>query len=223
MPRAFALILSLLALVKAVPARAGLPDPPDGATADTLPEPRPPAAETAWSKVKEIDGVVIDRAPSPNEREPWSRGTATIDAPFARVVAHILEFDNLTRFVPRIIAARVVWREDPEAVVYYRLDLPWPLSDRHWTVHYRWQLEKDHFLLAWSDANHRQPLDVKQAVVVQVVRGTWELVPASPTTTYGRIVQLISLGGWMPKSVIDETVWKQPLQTFRGIRRATAP
>lgn len=210
-----------LLLLLAAPVHAGLGDPPTAPVAAGLPDPRPPESADAWKVVKEVDQVVVERAASNQEKTPWSRGTARIEAPFSRVVGHILDFGNLVRFVPKIIEARVLDQSGDRATVYYRLDLPWPLSDRHWTVAYQWRIEEGHFTMAWSDANHKQPPGVKKAVLIEIVRGTWELWRDGDGATRGQIVQLIALGGgWMPKSVIEETVWKQPLETFRGMRKA---
>jgi hypothetical protein len=54
------------------------------------------------------------------------------------------------------------------------------------------------------------------------MRGCWELWPTGHGTTAGRYVFLSELGGHLPRSVIEQTAWKQALQTFRGVRAATA-
>lgn len=217
MTRAFPTVVLLLA--SAIAHAQSLP--PSSSLASGLADPRPPDDPAAWKKVKTIDQVYVDRAESAVDKQPWSRGVSHFDLPMARVVAHILDFENLPRFFSRMKEVRVVEKQETSAIVYYRLDLPWPIDDRHWTVFYRWQLDVGHFTLAWSDANHKQPLDVKKAVVVPVVRGTWVLTQDGEGRTRGEIIQLISLGsGWLPRSVVDETVWKQPLETFRGMRKA---
>jgi hypothetical protein len=55
------------------------------------------------------------------------------------------------------------------------------------------------------------------------VRGRWELWPIDAGRTGGRYVFLAELGGRLPRSVVEQTAWKQPLQTFRGVRLATRP
>ncbi len=221
--RAALAVLAVLATLLWAAGR-GVAEPPASPAASELPEPRPPTeavGQPPWKKVKELDQVIVERADSTLDRKPWSRGTTLLDAPLAVVARHLLDFASLPRYAPKIVAVRIVEQGADHAVVYYRLDLPWPLSDRHWTVAYRWRLDDQHFQMAWTDANDRQPSDVKKAVLVEIARGGWVLDSDGPNRTRALVVQLVSLGGsWLPRSVIEETVWKQPLETFRGIRRA---
>ena len=185
-----------------------------------LAAPQPPAAaDSGWQTLKTVDGITLERAPS-DRAAPWGRGDAEIAAPLDRVVAHLTDFASVGKWMPRIADVRVIERRDDEAIVYFKLDLPWPLSDRDWTLRYRWRREGDRFLMTWSDANDRGP-EPGRAVRVATVRGYWELTAASSGTTRARYVFLAELGGSLPRSVAAETAWKQPLETLRGVRLAT--
>lgn len=181
-----------------------------------LPSPVPPD-EGAWRRIKAVDGVTLYCAAG--DRAPWGMGAGEIAAPLERVIAHLIDFASLSRFLPRLAELRVLSRGTAEALVYFRFDLPWPISDRDWTVRYRWQRQGDHFVMIWSDANDRGPPPGK-AVRVAPVRGRWELSSTPTGTTWARYQFLAELGGSLPQSVVDQTAWKQPLETFRGVRRA---
>jgi hypothetical protein len=58
---------------------------------------------------------------------------------------------------------------------------------------------------------------------VTPLRGYWELSVAPTGGTRARYAFLAELGGSLPRRVVDETVWKQPLGCFRGVRSATTP
>ena len=60
------------------------------------------------------------------------------------------------------------------------------------------------------------------SVRVSPLRGVWELAPRGPNRTHARYVSLENLGGKLPRSVVEQTSWKQPLETFRGVRKAIA-
>lgn len=186
----------------------------------TLPAPVPPPADAAaWRTLKTIDGVTLACADS-GRKAPWGMGTGEIAAPLDRVIAHLTDFAALPRYVPRLAELRVLERHADEAIVYFRFDLPWPISDRDWTLRYRWRREGDRFVMIWSDANDRGPPPT-HAVRVAPMRGRWELQATPRGTTFGRYVFLAELGGSLPRSVVAQTAWKQPLQTFRGVRAAT--
>jgi hypothetical protein len=189
--------------------------------AGELPAPTPPAPDAAaWRAVKVVDGVTLTRAPS-TVPSPWGAAEGDIEAPIERVIAHLTDFAILRRIVPRLAELRILWRGADEALLYFRFDLPWPISDRDWTMHYRWRHEGDGFVMAWSDANERGPPPGKPLRVTPL-RGSWQLWPRGPSRTHARYVSLENLGGHLPHSVIEQTSWKQPLETFRGVRAAIA-
>ena len=179
----------------------------------------PPADSSSWQTVKTEDGVTLARAPS-DRAAPWGRGEGDVAAPLDRVIAHLTDFPALGKWMPRVADLRVIARGQDEAIVYFRFDLPWPISDRDWTVRYRWRRDGDRFVMTWSDANERGPPPGK-AVRVSPIRGYWELSANPNGTTRARYVFLSELGGALPRSVAEETAWKQPLGSIRGVRSAT--
>jgi polyketide cyclase/dehydrase/lipid transport protein len=184
-----------------------------------LPAPRPPAPDdAAWKTVKTVDGVTLKRAPA--EHAPWGMGEGEIAAPLDKVIAHLTDFPSLGQWMPRVAELRVLERRDGEAVVYFRFDLPWPISDRDWTLRYRWHRDGDHFVMSWFDVNDRGPAPGR-AVRVSPVRGYWELAANANGTTRARYVFFAELAGSLPRAVSEETAWKQPLGSFRGVRSAT--
>jgi hypothetical protein len=147
-------------------------------------------------------------------------GEAEVAAPLEAVVAHLTDFAGLRRFVPRLETARVLRQTAAEAVVYFRFDLPWPISDRDWTVHYRYgRDEAGRFHMQWVDENELGP-PPRGVVRVSPVRGAWELAPTARGTTLVRYLFLAQLGGHLTRGMIEQTAWKQPLQTIVGVRRA---
>jgi hypothetical protein len=185
-----------------------------------LSSPLPPLPDDrAWVTLKTVEGVRLANAPSPLG-VPWGLGEGEIAAPLARVITHLTDFPSLPRWMPRVAELRVIARGEAEATVYFRFGLPWPLSDRDWTVRYRWQAEPTRFFMVWSDANDRGPPPTR-AVRVAPLRGYWELEATPAGTTHARYVFLSQLGGALPRSVALTTAWKQPLETFRGVRAAT--
>jgi hypothetical protein len=186
-----------------------------------LPAPVPPdPGDRAWRVLRTVDGVKLAQADSDRPGTPWGLGEGEIAAPLAVVAAHLTDVGALSRFLPRVEAVQVLRRDADEAVVYFRFDLPWPISDRDWTVRYRFGLDAaGRFRMQWSDVNELGP-PPHRTVRVSPVRGAWELSATAHGTTWARYVFLAELGGHPPRGVIEQTVWKQPLETIQGIRRA---
>jgi hypothetical protein len=181
----------------------------------------PPPGSTAWVTLKVVDGVTLRRAPAADwPRAPWGMGETEIAAPVEAVIAHLLDFEGLVHHLPRLERLRVLARAADQALVYFRFDLPWPISDRDWTVRYRFARDgAGGFRMVWSDDNSSGPPPAG-AVRVSPVRGAWELSPTGPGTTRVRYLFLAELGGRMPRRVVEETSWKQPLYTLLGVKKA---
>src|ERR1700759_5492892 len=97
-----------------------------------LPQPLPPAAtDRAWQPVKVVDGIAVSRAPLAWPSQPliWGVAEGDIEAPIERVIAHLTDFELLRKIVPRLAELRVLSRGNDEALLYFRFDLPWPISD----------------------------------------------------------------------------------------------
>src|SRR6476659_928631 len=89
-----------------------------------LAQPLPPALDAIkWQTVKTVDGVTLKRAPS-DQAAPWGLGEGEIAAPIERVIAHLTDFKDLGKWMPRVADLRVIERGADEAVVYFRFDLP---------------------------------------------------------------------------------------------------
>jgi hypothetical protein len=189
-----------------------------------LPQPLPPpAADRAWQPVKVVDGIAVSRVPlaAPLQLLWWGVAEGDIEAPIERVIAHLTDFELLRKIVPRLAELRILSRGSDEALLYFRFDLPWPISDRDWTSRYRWRREGDGFVMTWCDVPSGGPPPGKP-VRVSPLRGTWELTPRGPGRTHARYVSLENLGGKLPRAIVEQTSWKQPLETFRGVRKAIA-
>jgi len=191
-----------------------------------LPQPLPPPPDDAhaWQPVKVVDGIAVARAPlaPPLQHLTWGVAEGDIEAPIERVIAHLTDFELLRRIVPRLAELRVLSRGTDEALLYFRFDLPWPISDRDWTSRYRWRREGDGFVMTWADVPDRGPPPGKP-VRVSPLRGVWQLWPRGTNRTHARYVSLENLGGRLPRSIVEQTSWKQPLETFRAVRHALTP
>lgn len=180
-------------------------------------------APPSWKQVKVVDGIVVRTAPS-GVKPPWGSAMGTIDAPPARVLAHLLDFADAPKHVPRLAEARVLRRGDDEAVVYFFLDLPWPISNRDYTARFRWQTRPDGDVVLLVEDDNREGPPERGAIRVTLLRGLWRLHPVDGgRRTEARYDFLGDFGGMMTRSMIEQTDWKNPLETIQGVRKALAP
>jgi carbon monoxide dehydrogenase subunit G len=179
----------------------------------------PPAS--AWHAVKQVDGVSVRTAPS-ETRAPWGMAEGVIDATPEQILAHLTAFEELVRFIPKLERVTVVSRGEGEAVVYFYLNLPWPIADRDYTARYRWQRDEGGVVtIAIELANQLGPAPGR-AIRVGELRGVWSLTPAPGGRTRARYAAKTDFGGSLTRGMIDQTAWRQVLETVLGVRKALA-
>jgi hypothetical protein len=123
--------------------------------------------------------------------------------------------------MPRVAEVRPIARGEGEAIVYFRFDLPWPIADRDYTVRYRWHRAGEALVVELEDANGSGP-PRGDPVRVERLRGRFSLAPVEGGTLVDYVFTA-DFGGRMTRGMKEQAVWKQPLQSVLGIRRAVEP
>jgi hypothetical protein len=136
-PRLTLLALLLLASCAATPA----PPPraaPDGpahlaeAPAHAPAAPPPPA----WERIREVDGIVVDRREVPGSPVIAFRGEGVVKAPLVRVAAVITDVSRSTEWVDSVSESRELRRiSDTESISYSRIKSPPLIADRDFVMH----------------------------------------------------------------------------------------
>ena len=188
---------------------------------EMMPLPEPPAREAPrWRTVITDEGITCRIAPADRMRVSWGEAMGEVPSPLAQVVSHLLDFEGARKYIPRATDVRVLEHSTGQALVYYRIDLPWPISDRDWVVRYRYAANGDSgFEMSWSERNDLGPRS-DETIRVQLARGVWQLIATGNKTTQVRYLMLSDLGGRLPISIVSQTAWRQPLEALKGVRKA---
>ena len=120
-------------------------------------------------------------------------GIAVLDAPLEDIALVLKEADTYEEFMPHVKASELSVDSEGERLNSQRLDLPFPLNDRHYTVRLRERSLADHgWELSWQYVEGSGNVDDTQ--------GSWLLQPWGDATllTYRTITDP---GGMIPKWV----------------------
>ena len=94
---------------------------------------RNPALDQQWDCSTTEDIKICSRAvPGSAIREVLAK--AVIAAPSARVFAAISDYTRYPEFMPYVTESEIVKNEAGALWVFQQLDLPWPISDRYYTI-----------------------------------------------------------------------------------------
>jgi uncharacterized protein YndB with AHSA1/START domain len=140
----------------------------------------PPGA--GWELVKTRDGVELFERPAPeNEslREAFAR--TTVDQPPDRVMQALRDYPTFPEWSPYTSETRLVRRESATVdVVFQRMDLPWPVGDRYFTIRLELQApaEDGTLELRWDLAPPDQRVACEDCgVEMPTNHGVWTLKP----------------------------------------------
>lgn len=185
----------------------------------------PPAPIPAEAFRAAATGEIHARTTSPPARRVQAVGVLPVDRALAWLS---ITDDRLDEHVSGLDEVALQGRWTDEKLLYQRIDLPWPLQDRHWVI----QLRNNEALAAatgawersWGPANARlgearartDAAAFDAALRVDENLGSWILVPVEGATLAVYQAQ-VSLGGSIPDGALASYVRSQVQETFRGV------
>lgn len=201
---------------------------PTVATTATIP---PPALDArVW---EEVAAGKVARRTFPGDPASTVVGVGVLD--ISREEAWLsLTDDRLSAEIESLteVALKGTWASPK--LLYQRLDLPWPLNDRHWVIgltnnaplaaasgvwERAWTLRAD--LLAQARARtDTERFDASETVTVN--EGGWLLVPLEDGDTLAVYQARATLGGLVPDGAVDSYTRSSMTGLFAGVERNAA-
>jgi hypothetical protein len=183
----------------------------------------PHAADEGWRELARGDGVVVEARPAPGG-VTTVRGTTVLEHSLEAIRRVLLDLERFPTWIRGLSAWTVLARGAADAVVYGRHDLPWPLSDRDYTVRYTWESGADRFVLEARSTTEAGPAPVPGVVRLDAVHSIWEVQTLASERCRVSYTYNGDLGGTVPRFV-QEAGWKREARDlFQGlvaaIRRA---
>jgi hypothetical protein len=178
-------------------------------------------AAAPWSLARVVDGIHVWSAETPRDFWGYARGRvqATPEAIFHRVG----DFEGLPNVFPWLATVRVLERGERTALVYFRYDLPWPISDRSYTARHEWWTEPDGAIVLDVEGVDGLGPAAGDTVAIERVLTRIVMRPADATSTEVDYLFRADLAGMLPRAVRAQTAWKIPLNVMLSMRRSLAP
>ena len=175
----------------------------------------------SWRPVEVVDGVQVFAAEPPGEF--WGLARGRVAAPADAIFHRLSNFEALPTMYPWLATVRVLERGDASCLVYFRYDLPWPLSDRCFTGLHRWWTEPSGtIVLTVEGAGGAPPEDGVVRIEDLLIRMTFAPVDDGSATDVAYLFRA-DLAGLLPRRVRAETAWKIPMNVILSLRRSLEP
>src|SRR5688572_28811796 len=178
-------------------------------------------AAAPWSLARVVDGIHVWSAETPRDFWGYARGRvqATPEAIFHRVG----DFEGLPNVFPWLATVQVLERGDATALVYFRYDLPWPLSDRSYTARHRWWTEENGTIVLDVEGENGVGPPAADTVTIERVLTRIVMAPAGDAATDVEYLFRADMAGRLPRTVRAQTAWKIPLNVMLSMRRSLEP
>jgi hypothetical protein len=156
-----------------------------------------------WGRPQERQGVILYERQAPaaaglREALAWTE----VAQPPERVLRVLQDYSSFPEWAPYSAETRLVARDGAQDHVFQRMDLPWPVGNRYYTL--RFDLEgpdaSGGYRLSWDlAAPERQVACHACGVATPLNRGVWQLLPLDGgTRTELRCQALSDPGGRLP-------------------------
>jgi hypothetical protein len=179
---------------------------------------------TAWQQVEVVDGIQVWAADSPGGF--WGLAKGRVRAPAESLFRRLSDFESLPHLYPWLGDVRVLERTAESSLVYFRYDLPWPLSDREYVAMHRWRTEPSGTIVFTAEGDERARAtsagDGTVAVEGLIVQMTFAPIEGGGATDVDYLFRA-DLGGVLPRSIRAATAWKVPMNAILSMRRSLEP
>ncbi len=183
-----ALVFLLLSLVGSIPAPQADADSP-----------------YPWEQVHEAEGlsVFVRQVPGSSVRE--MRAERIIDAPAQRVWQVVNDLEGYTEFMPYVVEARRVGRDDACSFEYLRLDPPLAKA-RDYTLCVGQTVDPaaGTFVRHWRTANQQGPAPRRDSVRLDLCNGSWTVTKLGSRSTHVAYWLHTDPGGALPAWVVNQ-------------------
>lgn len=175
--------------------------------------------ETKWQLISNSSGVKVYKRELKNNVIEF-KGTAVIKAPPLKLISLLLDYDAYPKWQPEIKKVNILARPNKRTkVVYWAIDLPWPVSDRDSVVKSRVIVDNTNkwFHVKWREAKHRAKPENDDFIRVPLNRGQYSLKPIkNGTASWIEFSGYSDPGGLIPDWLVR---WVSKDQIVAGVKR----
>ncbi len=173
-------------------------------------------SQQEWDKVTESDGIEVKIGTQAGTGFPIFESTVTIKAEMSVVYQQLIDHENLKEIVYSVSECRRVTDYEEQIVVYYRMDLPWPVSDKCAVTAETYSITDEKILIHIESVDLAYQDEENLSKIEDLVTN-WKLYKVDDQTTkvvYGSCADPGGIPGWVVKLFLASS----PKETLRNLR-----
>jgi hypothetical protein len=182
------------------------------------------AAEEAWRRIHEEQGILVSVRDVPGQSLPMLRGVGQVEAPLLHVLAVVLDDSRVAEWAKNADDNRVLREIDPLThIVYSRSHQPWPVHDRDLVMKRKVQVvaaEREYRVQLTCVAGEKPELS--GVIRIKHCNTLWVLRKLDDDTTLVDYQVQVDPGGSSPDWLVRAASKHTPLDTLLGLRKQLA-
>jgi hypothetical protein len=174
-----------------------------------------------WQLVEDAEGIKVWSLDIPERDLPGFRGITMVNATIDELLAELLDFDAHTEWMWNTVESRIVKQlSDTRAIIYNKVNAPWPVKDRDMVMMSDYRFTPDHSALTIRFAQTKEGnVPVPWRVVrVPRIEGFYRFWSESPTRTNVLYQVEVDIGGNVPNRSARRYARKLPYNTLEALR-----
>lgn len=178
-------------------------------------------ATPRWKRILVEDGVTVSTREVPGRSFPTFRGEGVIHAGIYDVLAVISDIARYPHWVEKCKTARVLQKiSEREYIIYQRIDVPWPVSDRDSVNRSRAVVDqrRQRVNIKFWAVRDRRMGKVDGVVRMEDIRGHYLLIALGEGRTRIAFEVDADPGGLLPAWVAKLATRRLPLRTIQNLR-----
>lgn len=177
--------------------------------------------DPVWEKVSESDGIETKIGTDSHTEFPIFESTVTIPSNIHLVYEKLMDHNNLKSLVYGVSDSKRLEDQDDRTIVYYQLDLPWPVRDKYAiTEEFAYKSERRIDILIKSIEHEYKPAD--NLSKIDMLLTNWELYQLGDNSTkvvYRSTADPMGIPNWIVKLFLSTS----PKETLKNLRDSVAP
>lgn len=178
-------------------------------------------ADTSWELRKNEKGIQVFTREVEGSALLEFRGIVTVDQKIDEVVAFYEDWARMPEWFHQCIESKLLEEKSPDSkILYFAIDLPWPVKDRDSVYHRVRTKGQDGGVEYHASAMNDLYPSQKDRVRMPAVSGMWRFTPLADGRTEVYYQQHGDAGGFIPAWLMNKLVVNIPYNTLSSLREA---
>lgn len=184
------------------------------------PQVTPPAIQSSWELIEDVDGIQTFKRESANEDTVAVMGRGEIDAPLNLVASVLLDLNHSKEWMDDLKESRAVKiLNENERYVYNHVGTPFVLKDRDFFLLAHLQIDAPQKLLTLKMHSVESPLAPQTDYVRAQMKAGEFILKAKEQKTLIECSMDIDLGGNIPKWIVNSYQRQWARNTIQALRK----